>query len=190
MAPREMIVTMTKNRMDKLNQFGGGPIPIRVKGAGKSGEFTAVMMPKNSGGMLCAGCKVGCFRRLVRSVVGLIGSTLRRKHLPLRRHLRCWQGRRWLLCRLVSLRSRAAVKRRRWALARSRARKSRRALIWRRRLVQLSPSRKGTIKKRTPCNVSARSLRTKVAVKRRKKLKIRWAISPKLPRSLAKRVVT
>ena len=47
-----MIVTMTKNRMDKLNQFGGGPIPIRVKGAGKSGEFTAVMMPKNSGGML------------------------------------------------------------------------------------------------------------------------------------------
>ena len=50
MAPREMIVTMTKNRMDKLNQFGGGPIPIRVKGAGKSGEFTAVMMPKNSGG--------------------------------------------------------------------------------------------------------------------------------------------
>ena len=49
-----MIVTMTKNRMDKLNQFGGGPIPIRVKGAGKSGEFTAVMMPKNSGGMLGA----------------------------------------------------------------------------------------------------------------------------------------
>ena len=49
-----MIVTMTKNRMDKLNQFGGGPIPIRVKGAGKSGEFTAVMMPKNSGGMLSA----------------------------------------------------------------------------------------------------------------------------------------
>ena len=47
-----MIVTMTKNRMDKLNQFGGGPIPIRVKGAGKSGEFTAVMVPKNSGGML------------------------------------------------------------------------------------------------------------------------------------------
>jgi len=54
MAPREMIVTMTKNRMDKLNQFGGGPIPIRVKGAGKSGEFAAVMMPKNSGGMLSA----------------------------------------------------------------------------------------------------------------------------------------
>jgi len=54
MAPREMIVTMTKNRMDKLNQFGGGPIPIRVKGAGKSGEFTAMMMPKNSGGMLSA----------------------------------------------------------------------------------------------------------------------------------------
>ena len=49
-----MIVTMTKNRMDKLNQFGGGPIPIRVKGAGKSGEFAAVMMPKNSGGMLSA----------------------------------------------------------------------------------------------------------------------------------------
>ena len=45
---------MTKNRMDKLNQFGGGPIPIRVKGAGKSGEFTAVMMPKGSGGMLSA----------------------------------------------------------------------------------------------------------------------------------------
>ena len=54
MAPREMIVTMTKNRMDKLNQFGGGPIPIRVKGAGKSGEFTALMIPKNSGGMLQA----------------------------------------------------------------------------------------------------------------------------------------
>ena len=54
MAPREMIVTMTKNRMDKLNQFGGGPIPIRVKGAGKSGEFTALMVPKNSGGMLSA----------------------------------------------------------------------------------------------------------------------------------------
>ena len=54
MAPREMIVTMTKNRMDKLNQFGGGPIPIRVKGAGKSGEFTAMMMPKGSGGMLSA----------------------------------------------------------------------------------------------------------------------------------------
>ena len=52
MAPREIILTMTKNRMDKLNQFGGGPIPIRVKGAGKSGEFTAVMLPKNSGGML------------------------------------------------------------------------------------------------------------------------------------------
>ena len=45
---------MTKNRMDKLNQFGGGPIPIRVKGAGKSGESTAVMMPKNSGGVLSA----------------------------------------------------------------------------------------------------------------------------------------
>ena len=45
---------MTKNRMDKLNQFGGGPIPIRVKGAGKSGEFTALMVPKNSGGMLSA----------------------------------------------------------------------------------------------------------------------------------------
>ena len=54
MAPREMIVTMTKQRMDKLNQFGGGPIPIRVKGAGKSGEFTAVMVPKNSGDMLSA----------------------------------------------------------------------------------------------------------------------------------------
>ena len=54
MAPREMIVTMTKNRMDKLNQFGGSAIPIRVKGAGKSGEFTAVMVPKNSGGMLSA----------------------------------------------------------------------------------------------------------------------------------------
>ena len=54
MAPREMIVTMTKNRMGKLNQFGGGPIPIRVKGAGKSGEFTAVMVPKHSGGMLSA----------------------------------------------------------------------------------------------------------------------------------------
>ena len=45
---------MTKNRMDKLNQFGGGAIPIRVKGAGKSGEFTAIMMPKNTGGMLSA----------------------------------------------------------------------------------------------------------------------------------------
>ena len=54
MAPREMIVTMTKNRMDKLNQFGGSAIPIRVKGAGKSGEFTALMVPKNSGGMLSA----------------------------------------------------------------------------------------------------------------------------------------
>ena len=54
MAPRKMIVSMTKNRMDKLNQFGGGPIPIRVKGAGKSGEFTALMLPKNSGGMLSA----------------------------------------------------------------------------------------------------------------------------------------
>ena len=40
--------------MDKLNQFGGGPIPIRVKGASKSGEFAAVMVPKNSGGMLSA----------------------------------------------------------------------------------------------------------------------------------------
>ena len=73
MAPREMIVTMTKNRMDKLNQFGGGPIPIRVKGAGKSGEFTAVMMPKNSGVCCAAGCTVGCLPRLVRSVVALIG---------------------------------------------------------------------------------------------------------------------
>jgi len=45
---------MTKNRMDKLNQLGGGPIPIRIKGAGKSGEFTAMMMPKGSGGMLSA----------------------------------------------------------------------------------------------------------------------------------------
>ena len=45
---------MTKNRMDKLNQFGGSAIPIRVKGAGKSGEFTALMVPKNSGGMLSA----------------------------------------------------------------------------------------------------------------------------------------
>ena len=62
MAPRELILTMTKNRMDKLNQFGGGPIPIRVKGAGKSGEFTAVMVPKNSGGMLPPpACTVGCF---------------------------------------------------------------------------------------------------------------------------------
>ena len=49
-----MIVTMTKNRMDKLNQFGGGAIPVRVKGAGKSGGFTAMMAPKNSGGMLSA----------------------------------------------------------------------------------------------------------------------------------------
>ena len=74
MAPREMIVTMTKNRMDKLNQFGGGPIPIRVKGAGKSGEFTAVMMPKNSGGMLsAAGMHGGMLPRLVRRVVALIG---------------------------------------------------------------------------------------------------------------------
>ena len=47
-----MIVTMTKQRMDKLNQFGGGPIPIRVKGAGKFGEFTAMMVPKHSGDML------------------------------------------------------------------------------------------------------------------------------------------
>ena len=54
MAPREVILTMTKNRMDKLNQSGGGAIPIRVKGAGKSGEFTALMVPKNSGGMLSA----------------------------------------------------------------------------------------------------------------------------------------
>ena len=54
MAPRELILTMTKNRMDKLNQFGGSAIPIRVKGAGKSGEFTALMVPKNSGGMLSA----------------------------------------------------------------------------------------------------------------------------------------
>ena len=54
MAPRELILTMTKNRMDKVNQFGSGPIPIRVKGAGKSGEFTALLVPKNSGGMLQA----------------------------------------------------------------------------------------------------------------------------------------
>ena len=54
MAPRELILTMTKNRMDKLNQFGGSAIPVRVKGAGKSGEFTALMVPKNSGGMLSA----------------------------------------------------------------------------------------------------------------------------------------
>ena len=54
MAPRELILTMTKNRMDKVNQFGSGPIPIRVKGAGKSGEFTALLVPKNSGGMLSA----------------------------------------------------------------------------------------------------------------------------------------
>ena len=54
MAPREVILTMTKNRMDKLNQFGGSAIPVRVKGAGKSGEFTAMMVPKNSGGMLSA----------------------------------------------------------------------------------------------------------------------------------------
>ena len=54
MAPREVILTMTKNRMDKLNQFGGSAIPVRVKGAGKSGEFTALMVPKNSGGMLSA----------------------------------------------------------------------------------------------------------------------------------------
>ena len=49
-----MVVTMTKNRMDELNQFGGGPISIRVKGASKSGEFAALMMPKNSGGVLSA----------------------------------------------------------------------------------------------------------------------------------------
>ena len=54
MAPREVILTMTKNRMDTLNQFGGSAIPVRVKGAGKSGEFTALMVPKNSGGMLSA----------------------------------------------------------------------------------------------------------------------------------------
>ena len=54
MAPRELILTMTKNRMDKVNQFGSGPIPIRVKGAGKSGEFTALLVPKNSGGLLSA----------------------------------------------------------------------------------------------------------------------------------------
>ena len=65
---------MTKNRMDKLNQFGGGAIPIRVKGAGKSGEFTALMVPKNSGGMLgAAGMHGGMLGAAVRSVVALIG---------------------------------------------------------------------------------------------------------------------
>ena len=67
MAPRELILTMTKNRMDKVNQFGSGPIPIRIKGAGKSGEFTALMVPKNSGGMLsAAGMHGGCCRRMQR----------------------------------------------------------------------------------------------------------------------------
>ena len=75
MAPREVIVTMTKNRMDKLDQFGGGPIPIRVKGAGKSGEFAAAMMPKNTG-VVCSPlpvCTVGCFPLRGCSVVELIG---------------------------------------------------------------------------------------------------------------------
>ena len=58
-------MTMPKNRMGKLNQFGSGPVPVRVKGAGKSGEFTAVVVPKNSGGMLsAAGMAAGC--RLIK----------------------------------------------------------------------------------------------------------------------------
>ena len=35
----------------KLLQDDGGPIPIRIKGAGKSGVFQATMIPKSSGGM-------------------------------------------------------------------------------------------------------------------------------------------
>lgn len=66
MAPREMIVTMTKQRMGKLNRFGGGPIPIlRMEGAGKSGGFIAMMVPKNNGGMLSAvggAARRGAFR--------------------------------------------------------------------------------------------------------------------------------
>ena len=54
MAPRELIVNITKNRMAKLPEYGEH-IPIKIKGAGKSGEFHAVMVnPTKKGGMLSA----------------------------------------------------------------------------------------------------------------------------------------
>ena len=44
---------MTKARLDKLGQYGEH-IPIRIKGAGKSGEYHAVMGNPLHGGMLSA----------------------------------------------------------------------------------------------------------------------------------------
>ena len=97
MAPREVILTMAKNRMDKLNQFGGSAIPIRAKGAGNSGEFTAVMLPKNSGGMLSA---AGMHGGILSAVGTQRGGTnwlnvAKKKRPRLRRHLRCWRARKW-----------------------------------------------------------------------------------------------
>lgn len=53
MAPRELIVNLTKNRMAKLPEYGE-TIPIKIKGAGKSGEYHAVMVNPIKGGMLSA----------------------------------------------------------------------------------------------------------------------------------------
>ena len=54
MAPRELIVNITKNRMAKLPEYGEHA-PIKIKGAGKSGEFHVVMVnPTKKGGMLSA----------------------------------------------------------------------------------------------------------------------------------------
>ena len=58
MAPRELVVNITKARMDKLGQYGEH-IPIRIKGAGKSGEYHAVMGNPLHGGMLSAAGQQG-----------------------------------------------------------------------------------------------------------------------------------
>ena len=53
MAPKELIVNLTKARMGKMGEYGP-MIPIRIKGAGKSGEFHAMMGNPLHGGMLSA----------------------------------------------------------------------------------------------------------------------------------------
>ena len=165
-----MIVTMTKNRMDTLNQFGGGPIPIRVKGAGKPGEFAAVMVPKNSGGMLsAAGMHGGMLSAAGAQRGGTNWLNVAKKASAVASPLAMLAGPEMAPMSAGLAAFAGSGKKKKAGVSKKQARKSRRALIWRRRLVQLSPSRRATKRKPAQCDVSARSLQTGVAVRRRRR---------------------
>ena len=171
MAPREMIVSMTKNRMDKLNQFGGGPIPIRVKGAGKSGEFTAVMIPKHSGGMLsAAGMRGGMLSAAGTQRGGTNWLNVAKKASAVASPHAMLAGPEMLPVSAGLAAFAGSGKKKKAGVSKKQGKKIKiRALTWRRRLVQSPPSRRATTRKRTPCNVSARSLQIGVAVRRRRR---------------------